>query len=88
MAHAALKTAVCKRAVGVGLSKDRVKLARGRRGMGQQKELGEENLKEVSSLEETCVFIFQLNGNGCRGSRRPDVVRRLLPIVVSHFSHP
>lgn len=56
--------------------------------MGQQKELGEENLKEMSSLEETCIFIFQLNGNGCRGSRRPDVVRRLLPIVVSHFSHP
>lgn len=47
LAHAALKTAVCKRVVGVGLSQDRVKLARGRRGMCPGEEPGKGNLKDV-----------------------------------------
>lgn len=86
LAHAVLKTAVCKRAVVLSLPEDGVKLARGRRGMGQLEELGMENLKDVLALEETCVFIFQLHGNWCQGSRRANVVRRLLPALPSVLS--
>ena len=88
LAHAVLKTAVCKRAVVLSLSEDGVKLATGRRGMGQLEELGMENLKDVFALEETCVFIFQLDGNWCQGSRGANVVRRLLPTIISPFSLP
>lgn len=54
--------------------------------MGQLEELGMENLKDVLALEETCVFIFQLHGNWCQGSRRANVVRRLLPTLPSVLS--
>lgn len=56
--------------------------------MGQPEELGNENLKDLSFLEETCVLIIQLNGNRCQGSRGVNVVRRLLPITVNHCSPP
>lgn len=47
LAHAALKTAVCKRVVGVGLSQDRGKPARGRRETCPVEEPGKGNLKDV-----------------------------------------
>ena len=73
---------------GGGAVGDWVLLAIGRGGMGQPERQGKENLKDLSSLEETYVSIIQLNGDWGQGSRGTNVVRRLLPVIVSRFSTP
>lgn len=71
LAHAALKTAVCKSEVGEGLSVDRVKLARGIRGMGGR------------SWEAQPRFYIPTEWELVPGSRRANAVSRQLPNIIS-----
>lgn len=73
--NAATESAVYKRAVRVGVSEDGYYRPNGEGEWVSPEDLGKENLKDLSSLEETCVLI-QL-----RGSRGVNVVRRLPPLL-------
>lgn len=56
LAHAALRTAACRSVVGVGLSEDQVKLARGIRGMGPAQEQGKRCVLPGGNLQFLVYF--------------------------------
>lgn len=81
LAPAVLKTAVCKRAVGMGLSEDWVELAGGRGCLSWKQP------RCVLLGGNLCVCIPN-EGEWCQGSWRANVFRRLLLIIFSDFSFP
>lgn len=81
LAYAVLKTAVRRSEVGVGLSEDSVKLARGIRRMGGQS--GEGKLEGCVLLEGRLRFYIPAEWELVPGSRRANAVSRQLPDIIN-----